>query len=130
MINNPIISFSRNLLTTERRLTGQCVLAVELSPTFLNIGTTDGTFQSEKQDFLEYISKSSASMYESSGPQFFRTITGIQSRHDVFDESKFVMTFLTIFGVTGLLCSCRLVLERKIGKEIPKSSRSEFLEKF
>ena len=40
------------------------------------------------------------------------------------------MTFLNILGVTELLCSFRLVLEGKIGKEIPKSSRLEFLEKF
>ena len=40
------------------------------------------------------------------------------------------MTFLTILGVTEILCSFRLVLEGKIGKEIPESSRLEFLEKF
>ena len=40
------------------------------------------------------------------------------------------MTFLTILGVIELLCSFRLVLEGKTGKEIPKSSRLEFLEKF
>ena len=39
------------------------------------------------------------------------------------------MTFLTIFGVTEILCSFRLVLEWKTGKEIPQSSRLEFLEK-
>ena len=69
-------------------------------------------------------------MYESSGTQFFRTSTGIQSSPDVFDESRFVMTFLTILGVTEILCSFRLVLEEKMGKEIPESSRLEFLEKF
>ena len=40
------------------------------------------------------------------------------------------MTFLTILGVTEILCSFRLVLEGKTGKEIPESSRIEFLEKF
>ena len=40
------------------------------------------------------------------------------------------MTFLTIFGVTEILCSFKLVLEGKRGKEIPESSRLEFLEKF
>ena len=74
--------------------------------------------------------KSSASMYESSGSQFFRTPTGIQSGPDAFDESRLVMTFLTILGVTEISWSFRLVLERKTGKEIPKSSRLEFLEKF
>ena len=33
-------------------------------------------------------------------------------------------------GVTGILRSLRLVLELKAGKEIPESSRLEFLEKF
>ena len=69
-------------------------------------------------------------MYESSGSQFFRATTGIQSGLDAFDESRFVMTFLTILGVTEILCSFRLVLEGKTGQEIPESSRLEFLEKF
>ena len=37
-------------------------------------------------------------MYESSGSQFFRTTTGMQSGPDNLDESRFVMTFLAIFG--------------------------------
>ena len=69
-------------------------------------------------------------MYESSGSQFFRTTTGIQSGPDAFDESRFVMTLLTILGVMEILCSFRLVLEGKTGKEIPESSRFEFFEKF
>ena len=40
------------------------------------------------------------------------------------------MTFLTILGVTEILCSFKLVLKGKTGKEIPESSRLEFLEKF
>ena len=40
------------------------------------------------------------------------------------------MTFLTILGITEILCSFRLVIERKTGKKIPESSRLEFLEKF
>ena len=68
-------------------------------------------------------------MYESSGSQFFRITAGIQSGSDAFDESRFIMTFLTILGVIEILCSFRLVLEGKTGKEIPKSSRLEFLEK-
>ena len=40
------------------------------------------------------------------------------------------MTFLTILGVAEILYSFRLVLEEKTDKEIPESSRSEFLEKF
>ena len=40
------------------------------------------------------------------------------------------MTFLTILGVTEILCSFRLVLEGKTGKGICESSRLEFLERF
>ena len=69
-------------------------------------------------------------MYESSGLQYFRNTTGIHSGPDAFDESRFVTTFLTILGVMEILYSFRLVLEGKIGKEIPESSRLEFLEKF
>ena len=90
-----------------------------------------GTFQqSGKQDSFRHILKSSASMYESSGSQFFRTTTEIQSGLDAFDESRFVMTFLTTLGVTEILRSFRLVLEGKTDTEIPESSRLEFLEKF
>ena len=39
------------------------------------------------------------------------------------------MTFLTILGVTEI-CSFRLVLQGKTGKEIPESSRLKSLEKF
>ena len=48
---------------------------------------------------------------------------------DAFDESRFVLTFLTILGVTKILCSFRLVLEEKTGKEITESSKLEFLER-
>ena len=68
-------------------------------------------------------------MYESLSSQFFRTTSGLQPGPAAFDESRFVLTFLTILGVTEMLCSFRLVLEGKTGEEIPKSSRLEFLEK-
>ena len=51
----------------------------------------------------------------------------MQLSPDAFDKSRFVMTFLAILGVTEILCSFIL---GKIGKEIPKLSRLEFLEKF
>ena len=69
-------------------------------------------------------------MSERSGSQLFRTTTGIESGPDAFDESRFAMTFLTILEVMDILCSFRLVLQGKTGKEIPESSRFEFLEKF
>ena len=40
------------------------------------------------------------------------------------------MTFLTILEVKEISYSFKVVLEEKTGKEIPKSSRLEFLEKF
>ena len=129
MINNSIIyKFFKDFTNHRKKTNRVVVLAVDLSPTFLNTGTTDETFQhSGKQDSFRHILTSSASMYESSGSQFFRTTTGIP---DVFDESRFVMTFLNILGVMEILCSFRLVIEGKAGKEIPQSSRLEFLEKF
>ena len=54
----------------------------------------------------------------------------MQSGPDAFDKSRFIMTFLTILGATEILCSFKLVLEGKTGKEIPESSRLEFLERF
>ena len=40
------------------------------------------------------------------------------------------MTFLTILGDSQTLCSFKIVLEGKSGKEIPELSRLEFLGKF
>ena len=82
-----------------------------------------------KQGCSRHLLKSSANMWERSGSQFFRTTTGIQSGPDAF-QSRFIMTFLTILGVTEILCSFKLVLEGKTGKELPESSRLDFLEKF
>ena len=115
---------------TDRRLTGQQFLAVDLSPTFLKTGTTDETFQQSGKQSFRHILKSSASNYESPASQFFKTITGIQSGPNPFDESRFIMTFLTILVVIEILCSFTLVLEGKTGKEIPESSGLEFLQKF
>ena len=66
------------------------------------------------------------SVDESSGSQFLRTTTGIKSGLHAFNKSRFVK----ILCDTEMLCSFRLVLEGKTGKEIPESSRLEFLKKF
>ena len=68
-------------------------------------------------------------MYESSASQFFRTTPGIQSVPGAFDQLRFAMIFLMILCVMEILCSFRLVLGGKTGKEIPKSSRLVILEK-
>ena len=57
----------------------------------------------------------------------FQAHSSLQSGLDSFDESRFVMTFLTIVGVTEILCRFRLVLERKRGKEMNESSRLKLL---
>ena len=128
MINTSIIYKFFKDFTNYRRKTNRVIdLAVDLFLTFLNTGTTDETFQqSEKQDSFRHLLKSSASMYEGSGSH-----TGIQSEPDTFEKSRFIMAFLgTILGVTEILCSFRLVLKGKTGKEIPESIRLEFSEKF
>ena len=61
--------------------------------------------------------------------QFLKS-TKIQSGPDGFGESRFVMTFLTILGLTEKLCNFRLFLEGKTGKETTKSSKLEFLKSF
>ena len=53
----------------------------------------------------------------------------MQSGSDAFDKSRIIMTFFIILIVTKI-CSFRLVLDLITGKEIPESSRLEFLEKF
>ena len=59
--------------TNRIRLTGWQFLAEDLSPTFLNTGTTNETFQQcGKQNFLRHILKSSANRYETSGSQFLK----------------------------------------------------------
>ena len=45
-------SFSKTLLATERRLTERYFLAVDLSQTFLNTGTTDTTFNNLENKIL------------------------------------------------------------------------------
>ena len=132
VINNPIIyKFFKDFTNLKKRPTGWQFLTVDLSSTFLNTGTTNEIFQqSGKQDSSRHILKSSASMYESSGSQFFRTTTGIQSGPDAFDKSRFITIFLTILGVLEILCSFNLVLEGKTRKETAEPSRLEFKEKF
>ena len=70
----------------------------------------------ENRTLSDIFQKSSASMYKSSGSQFFKNTTAIQSGHDTFDKSKFPMSFLTFLGVMEI-CNFRLVEEWKTGKE-------------
>ena len=89
MINQPI-DFTKH----RKKFSRTVVFSRAPFPTFLNTGITGETFQlSGKQDSFRHILKGSANMYESSGSQFFRTTTGIQSGLDNFDKSSLVMTF-------------------------------------
>ena len=62
--------------------------------------------------------------------EIYRRVQQLCIKVQAFDELRFIMAFLTNLGVTEILCGFRLVLEGKTGKEIPESSRLEFLEKF
>ena len=74
---------------------------IHLSWTFLNTETTNQMLQqSRAQDSFRHILKSSASINESLGPQFLITTTGIWSGPDTFDESRFIMTFLSRYRYT------------------------------
>ena len=84
------------------------------------MGTTDETFQqSGKQDSFRHLLKISLSMYDTSGSQFLKNTTGIQSGLEVLDKPRLAMTFLTKLTVIEMLYSFRIVLEGKTGKEIP-----------
>ena len=62
------------------------------SPTVLNTRTTAEIFQQPgKQDSFRHILKSSASMFESLGSEFFRIVNGIKSGPQTFDKSRFAM---------------------------------------
>ena len=82
MINNTnIYKFFKGFTNYRKKTNWALVLAADLSPVFVNAGTTNETFkQSEKQDYFRHILKISASRCESSGSQFFKTATGIQSK--------------------------------------------------
>ena len=59
------------------------------------------------------------------GSKYFRTTTEVPSGPGAFGKPRFVITILTILGVTEIWCSFRLILEGKTGKKIPTSSRLE-----
>ena len=72
---------------------------------------------------FRHLLKSSASLYESGGSQFFRTTGGIQSETDSFNESRLIMTFFTSLGVTEILYSLRLYkyyIDSKKGNQVKR----------
>ena len=92
MINSPIINKFFKDFTNHRKKTNKAVVcSCRPLPNVLKYckGTTDEIFQQlGKQNSFMDTFKSSASMYESLGFQFFRTTTGIQSGPDTFDKSR------------------------------------------
>ena len=86
--------------------------------------------KSGKQNSFRHILKTSASIRK------VQTHSSLEPSLDYNQDQMHLMNqgswwlFLTILGVTEILCSFRLVLEGKTGKEIPESSRLEFLKKF
>ena len=69
MNNNPIIyKFFKDFINYRKKTNRTIVLALYLSSTFIDTGTTNKTFQqSGKQDSFRHILKSSANKYERSG---------------------------------------------------------------
>ena len=100
MISNPVIyKFFKDFNNHRKNTNMAAVFSSIHFSNILNKGTTDETFQkSGKQDSFRHFLKSSASVYENSGSQFFKTTSGKQSGPDVFDESRFVLTFFNHFG--------------------------------
>ena len=61
---------------------------------------------------------------------FSKNPTVMQSGPDTIKQSWFTFSsFLIVFGVTGILCSFRLVLEANANKGTLQSSRLEFSQK-
>ena len=119
MINNPIIYKFLNGFTDHRKKTNWVVVfSCRTFPNILKYRDRGWDLPIIwKQDLFKQILKILASMYERSGSQFFRTTTGIQSRLDTFDESRFFMTFLIILEVTEILSNFSLLLEGKTGRD-------------
>ena len=115
--NSLVTCFSKTLLTTGKKTNRAGVFSCRPYPNILKY----------RDDWRKPLTIWKTRLFWT---QFFRTTTGIQSGPNACDKSRLVMTFLTILGVTEMLYSFRLVLEAKTGREIPDSSRSEFLEKF
>ena len=67
--------------------------------------------------------------YKKAQVKFFKTNTRIQSKPGASDESGSAITFLTILGVTGTLCSLTIVLKGKASTEISESSILRVLRK-
>ena len=110
VINNIIYKFFKDFINYKKKTNRAVVFSSGRFPNILKYSDHQCDLPTIwKTKLFKHILKSSVSMYESSGSQFIRTTTATQLGLDVFDESRFIMTFLTILGVTYILYSFRLV---------------------
>ena len=99
MINNPIIyKFSKDFTNHGKKSKSPVALSFRPFPNMLKYMNYRWDLPTKKK-FFRHILKSSVSMCNKSGSQFFRNTTGIQPAQDAFDESKFIMNYLIILGV-------------------------------
>ena len=83
----------------------------------LNRKTKDETFkQSQEKSFPKYILKRLHNQLEI-------TNTEIQSRPDVLEKSRTVVTIITIFRLIENITQFQISFRRKSRHELPKSSR-------
>ena len=93
---------SKTLLTIKRRLTGYIFKDIlKYRDHWLELPIIMKSWLLQTHSL-----KVSASMYESSGSQFLRTTTGIQSGPEALEKSRSVRIFLAILGGTKI-CSFR-----------------------
>ena len=115
MISNPIIYKFFKDFTNHKKKTNRAVVfsSIDLSPTFLNTGTTNENFQqSGRQYSFRHTLKSSASMYESSAHSSLEAPLGYRrSCHSEGFLRKGVLIICSKF--TGEH-SCRSVISIKL----------------
>ena len=110
--SNDLLStiFSKILHSAKRVLTGWQFLSVNLTPTFLNTRTTNETLQqSGKWDSFRHVClKVQAYNYSEQPLEYSQDQTPL--------TCQYWLTFLRNLGVVEIICSCRLVLEKKVDK--------------
>ena len=123
-------SFSKILVSTERRLIGWQFLAVEVFLIYLHIRITDETFhQSGKQDSLAHFEEWKKKVWK------FR-LTVLENHHWNTIRTKQLGRIKVGYDLFHQLGSYRnsthfgLVLDGQTRKDMPESPRLEFLKKF
>ena len=107
MFNNPIIYKFLKDFVDLRKKTNKTVI-FNFFPNILKYTPTSQTFQqSGKQDSFKTLLEEFSWYVRKLGSHISLEppLEYSQDQTDAFDESKFIMTFLTILGVTQRLCS-------------------------